>query len=56
MAKDATKIFMVKKLLDKGLKIEEIEKELGIKDLFSYMQYNASEFSNIKFKKESRVM
>ncbi|MHD0316499.1 hypothetical protein [Fusobacterium sp. THCT1E2] len=52
MAKDATKMFMVKKLLGKGLKIEEIENELSIKDLFSYMQYNASEFSNFKFKKE----
>lgn len=41
MAKDATKMFMVKKLLGKGLKIEEIENELRIKDLFSYMQYNA---------------
>ncbi|WP_302428358.1 hypothetical protein [Fusobacterium varium] len=56
MAKDATKMFMVKKLLGKGLKIEEIENELSIKDLFSYMQYNASEFSNFKFKKENEVM
>lgn len=52
VAKDATKMFMVKKLLGKGLKIEEVEKELGIKDLFSYMQYNVSEFSKFKFKKE----
>ena len=29
---------------------EEIEKELNIKNLFEYMQYNASEFSKFKFK------
>lgn len=51
-ARDATKLFMVKKLLNRGLGIEEIEKELDIKDLFKYMQYNASEFSNITFKRE----
>lgn len=56
MAKDATKMFMVKKLLGKGLKIEEIENELRIKDLFSYMQYNPNAFSDIKFKKESVVI
>lgn len=49
--RDATKLFMVKKLLNRGLGIEEIEKELDIKDIFKYMQYNASEFSKFKFKK-----
>lgn len=47
---------MVKRLLNRGLKLEEIEKELDIKNLFDYMQYNASEFSNFKFKKENEVM
>ena len=50
---DETKLFMVKKLLSKGFKFEEIEEELGIKDIFEYLVRNASEFSNIKFKKES---
>lgn len=56
-ARDATKLFMVKKFLNRGLGIEEIEKELDIKDLFKYMQYNASEFSKFRFKnvfKEAR--
>lgn len=49
--RDATKLFMVKRLLGRGLGFEDIEKELDIKDLFKYMQYNASEFSKFKFKK-----
>lgn len=49
-ARDATKLFMVKRLLNRGLGFEDIEKELDIKDLFKYMQYNASEFSKFKFK------
>lgn len=49
-ARDATKLFMVKRLLNRGLGFEEIEKELDIKDLFKYMQYNASEFSKFRFK------
>lgn len=48
--RDATKMFMVKRLLGRGLGFEEIEKELNIKNLFEYMQYNASEFSKFKFK------
>lgn len=43
-------MFMVKRLLGRGLGFEEIEKELNIKNLFEYMQYNASEFSKFKFK------
>lgn len=50
--RDETKLFMIKKLLHKGFKLKDIEKELGIKDLFKYMQYNASGFSNITFKRE----
>lgn len=47
---------MVKRLLNRGLKLEEIEKELGIKNLFDYMRYNPNVFSDIKFKKESMVI
>lgn len=50
---DETKLFMVKKLLSKGFKLEEIENELDIKHIFEYLGRNASEFSDIKFKKES---
>lgn len=49
---DETKLFMIKKLLHKGFKLKDIEKELDIKDLFKYMQYNASGFYDIKFRKE----
>lgn len=51
-ARDATKLFMVKRLLNRGLKLEEIEKELDIKNLFDYMRYNPAAFSNITFKRE----
>lgn len=51
-ARDATKLFMVKRLLNRGLKLEEIEKELNIKNLFDYMRYNPAAFSNITFKRE----
>lgn len=51
-ARDATKLFMVKKLLNRGFKLEEIEKELDIKNLFDYMRYNPAAFSNITFKRE----
>ncbi|WP_462335346.1 hypothetical protein [Fusobacterium varium] len=50
--RDATKLFMVKRLLNRGLKLEEIEKELDIKNLFDYMRYNSAAFSNITFKRE----
>ncbi len=43
-------MFMVKRLLGRGLGFEEIEKELNIKNLFEYMQNNASEFSKFRFK------
>lgn len=47
---------MVKRLLNRGLKLEEIEKELDIKNLFDYMRYNPNAFSDVKFKKESMVI
>ncbi len=50
--RDATKLFMVKRLLNRGFKLEEIEKELDIKNLFDYMRYNPAAFSNITFKRE----
>lgn len=43
---------MVKRLLNRGFKLEEIEKELDIKNLFDYMRYNPAAFSNITFKRE----
>jgi hypothetical protein len=48
--REATKMFMIKRLLGRGLGFEEVEKELNIKNLFEYMQYKASEFSKFKFK------
>lgn len=51
-ARDATKLFMVKRLLGRGLEFEDIEKELNIKNLFDYMRYNPAAFSNITFKRE----
>lgn len=54
--RDETKLFMIKKLLHEGFKLKDIEKELGIKDLFDYMRYNPAAFSDIKFKKESVVI
>lgn len=50
--RDETKLFMIKRLLNRGLKLEEIEKELDIKNLFDYMRYNPAAFSNITFKRE----
>lgn len=50
--RDETKLFMVKRLLNRGFKLEEIEKELDIKNLFDYMRYNPAAFSNITFKRE----
>lgn len=50
--RDKTKLFMIKRLLNRGLKLEEIEKELNIKNLFDYMRYNPAAFSNITFKRE----
>lgn len=35
--RDETKLFMIKKLLHKGFKLKDIEKELNIKNLFDYM-------------------
>ncbi|WP_270851696.1 hypothetical protein [Fusobacterium varium] len=54
--RDETKLFMIKRLLNRGLKLEEIEKELDIKNLFDYMRYNPNAFSDVKFKKESMVI
>ena len=42
-----TKLFMVKRLLNRGLKLEEIEKELDIKNLFYYIRYNENAFSDL---------
>lgn len=50
--RDETKLFMIKKLLHKGFKLKDIEKELNIKNLFDYMRYNPAAFSNITFKRE----
>lgn len=49
------KLDRIKEMLCEGYKFIEIEKELGIKDVFQYLSTHMTFFSDLSFKKVREV-